>query len=274
GVPRYVFGQLELWDGIDILTVVTGLFAVPELIDLARHQTSRLNAERAAAGCTYRALFEGMAATWRHRWLTLRTTLIGVIIGMMPGLGAEVASWLAYGHAVQWAKDKSRFGQGAIEGVIAPETANNSKEGGAFLPAVAFGIPSTSVMALLIAAISILGLPVGPAMLRDHPDFVSLIGWTILWSNLAAVALFVLVLPVVGRIVFLRIDIMAPIVIAIAIPGTVIEQSGWWPIATLLVVSLLGCGFAALDWPRAPFLLGFIMGRLAEVNLVKTATLY
>ncbi|HEY1382916.1 MAG TPA: tripartite tricarboxylate transporter permease [Dongiaceae bacterium] len=274
GTPRYVFGQLELWDGIDILTVVTGLFAVPELIDLARHQTSRLNAELAAAGCTYRAMFAGMAATWRHRWLTLRTTLIGVVIGMMPGLGAEVASWLAYGHAVQWAKDKSRFGHGAIEGVIAPETANNSKEGGAFLPAVAFGIPSTSVMALLIAAISILGLPVGPPMLRDHPEIASLIGWTILWSNLAAVALFVLVLPVVGRIAYLRIDIMAPIVIAVAITGTVIDQSGWWPIATLLVVSLLGCGLSALDWPRAPFLLGFIMGRLAEVNLVKTASLY
>ena len=113
-----------------------------------------------------------MMATWRHRWLTLRTTAIGVVIGMMPGLGAEVASWLAYGHAVQSAKDKSRFGNGAIEGVIAPETANNSKEGGAFLPAVAFGIPSSSVMALLIVAFSILGLPVGPALVRDHPQVV------------------------------------------------------------------------------------------------------
>jgi TctA family transporter len=274
GTPRFVFGQLELWDGIDILALVTGLFAIPELMDLARHQTSRLNAIQAAAGCTYRALFAGMMETWRHRWLTLRTTFIGVAIGMMPGLGAEVASWLAYGHAVQSAKDKSRFGNGAIEGVIAPETANNSKEGGAFLPAVAFGIPSTAVMALLIAAISILGLPIGPSLVADRPDLAMLIGWTILWSNLAAVLLFILVLPLVGRIVYLRIDIMAPVVIAIAITGTLLDQAGWWSIGSLLAISILGCALSALDWPRAPLLLGFIMGRLAEVNLVKTAALY
>ena len=274
GTPRFVFGQLELWDGIDILALVTGLFAIPELMDLARHQTSRLNAIQAAAGCTYRALFSGMMETWRHRWLTLRTTFIGVAIGMMPGLGAEVASWLAYGHAVQSAKDKSRFGNGAIEGVIAPETANNSKEGGAFLPAVAFGIPSTAVMALLLAAIAILGLPIGPSLVADHPDLAMLIGWTILWSNLAAVLLFILVLPLVGRIVYLRIEIMAPAVIAIAITGTLLDQTGWWSIGSLLAIAILGCALSTLDWPRAPLLLGFIMGRLAEINLVKTAALY
>ncbi len=155
----------------------------------------------------------------------------------MPGLGAEVASWLAYGHAVQSAKDKSRFGNGAIEGVIAPETANNSKEGGAFLPAVAFGIPSTAVMALLLAAISILGLPIGPSLVADHPDLVTLIGWTILWSNLPPSCCSSWVLPLVGRIVYLRIDIMAPVVIAIAITGTMLDQAGWWSIGSLLAIS-------------------------------------
>lgn len=274
GTPRFVFGQLELWDGLNILTIVTGFFAVPELLDLARHQMSRLHAATAIAGCTYRALFAGMVATWTHRWLTLRTTLIGVAIGMMPGLGAEVASWIGYGHAVQSAKDKSRFGNGAVEGVIAPETANNSKEGGAFLPTVAFGVPSTATMALIVAAFAVLGLPVGPVLIDEHADLVTLIGWTILWSNVLAVALFLAVLPVVGRIVYLRIDIMAPIVIAIVVTGTLIESVGWWEIVTLFVVSILGCALATLNWPRAPFVLGFIMGQLAEINLVKTIHLY
>jgi TctA family transporter len=274
GTPRFTFGLLEMWDGIDTLMVVTGFFAIPELIDLARLDSRRARGPEAAGGCTYRAMFRGMAATWTHRWLALRTTAIGIAIGIMPGLGAEIASWLSYGHAVQTSSDKSRFGTGAIEGVIAPETANNSKEGGGFLPTVAFGIPGTSAMAMVIAAFSILGVQVGPTMLQIHGDLIALIGWTILWSNMLAVALFLAVLPVVGRMVLLRIEVIAPVVIAFAIVGALIEHSSWWSVSMLLALSLLGCAFAAFDWPRAPFLLGFIMGPLAEINLVKTVAIY
>lgn len=272
--PRYTFGQLELWDGIDTVLLVTGLFAVPELIDLARRKRLLPDGESAAAKCTYRALFRGMAATWTHRWLTLRTTVLGIVIGMMPGLGAEVASWLAYGHAVQSAKDPSRFGRGAIEGVIAPETANNSKEGGSLLPTITFGIPGSSTMALMIAGFAILGVPVGPSMLDNHGNVAALIGWSVFWSNLLAVASFLLILPMVGKIVYLRIDYLAPVVLTIAVAGALIEQIGWVPLATLFVISAIGCFFVNAEWPRAPFLLAFIMGRMAEINLIKTSSLY
>jgi len=272
--PRFVFGRLELWDGIDVLIVITGLFAVPELLDLARKKRLLPDASESAARCTYRALFRGMAATWTHRWLTLRTTIIGIVIGMMPGLGAEVASWLAYGHAVQSSKEPARFGQGAIEGVIAPETANNSKEGGSLLPTVTFGIPGSSTMALMIAGFAILGLPLGPTFLSSHGDIVALVGWSVFWSNLAAVLAFVAVLPLVGRIVYLRIDYLAPIVLAISVAGTVIGQQGWVPMVLLLGISVLGTFLIRADWPRAPFLLAFIMGHLAEINLIRTTEVY
>lgn len=274
GTPRFVFGSLELWDGIDILIIVTGLFAMPELMDLARHNSTRARGALAAAGCTYPAMLRGIVATWTHRWLTLRTSLIGIAIGMMPGLGAEVASWLGYGHALQVAKDRDRFGKGAIEGVIAPETANNSKEGGGFLPTVVFGIPGTAAMALVVSAMTILGLPVGPQMMGEHPDIVALIGWTILWSNLLAVVFFAAVLPVVGRMIFMRIELVAPIVVAIAVTGTMADNGSWWSIALLFGVSVLGCLLATHGWPRSPLLLGFIMGKLAEINLVKTVQIY
>ena len=193
---------------------------------------------------------------------------------MMPGLGAEVASWLAYGHAVQSSKEPTRFGRGAIEGVIAPETANNSKEGGSLLPTVTFGIPGSSTMALMIAGFAILGLPLGPTFLGSHGDIAALIGWSVLWSNLAAVLAFVAVLPLVGRIVYLRIDYLAPIVLAISVAGTVIGQHGWVPMALLLGISVLGTFLIRADWPRAPFLLAFIMGHLAEINLIKTTEVY
>jgi len=274
GTPRFVFGRLELWDGLDTLVLVTAFFAVPELLDMARKKRMLPDSVAAAAACTYRALFRGMAATVQHWWLTLRTTVIGIVIGMMPGLGAEVASWLAYGHAVQTAADKSRFGKGAVEGVIAPETANNSKEGGSLLPTVCFGIPGSSVMALMMAGLAILGLPVGPNMVAQHLDYVLLMGWAVLWSNLFAVIGFLAVLPIVGKIVYLRIDYIAPLVLTVAVIGAIMEQSGWVPILVLFAVSLLASLLANGNWPRAPFILGFIMGHLAEVNLIKTVALY
>lgn len=272
--PRYTFGLLELWDGLDLLILVTGLFAVPELLDLARKKSLLPDGAEAAARCTYRAMFRGMAEAGRHGWLTLRTTAIGIVIGIIPGLGAEVASWLGYSHAIQSARDKSRFGQGAVEGVIAPETANNSKEGGALLPTVVFGIPGSSAMALLIAGLAILGVQAGPNLVASQPGVVILMGWTILWSNLAAVAAFLLVLPAVGKMVYLRVDVLAPVVLTIAVVGTLVDQTGWPPLAVLFGVSLLGCYFVRADWPRAPFLLAFIMGRMAETNLVKTTAIY
>ena len=274
GTLRYVFGRLELWDGVDVLIVITGLFAVPELLDLARKKRLLPDASDAAARCTYRALFRGMAATWTHRWLTLRATIIGILIGMMPGLGAEVASWLAYGHAVQSSKDPTRFGQGAIEGVLAPETANNSKEGGSLLPTITFGIPGSSTMALMVAGFAILGLPLGPNFLAGNGEIAGLVGWSVFWSNLAAVLAFVAVLPLVGKIVYLRIDYLAPIVLAISVTGTVIDQHGWVPMLLLLGISVFGIFLIRADWPRAPFLLAFIMGHLAEINIIKTTEVY
>jgi hypothetical protein len=129
-------------------------------------------------------------------------------------------------------------------------------------------------MALLIAGLAILGVQVGPNLLSTQPDAAILMGWAILWSNLAAVAAFLLVLPLVGKIVYLRVDILTPIVLTIAVVGTLVDQTGWPPLVVLFGISLLGCYFVHADWPRAPFLLAFIMGRMAEINLVKTTAIY
>ncbi|HSE73447.1 MAG TPA: tripartite tricarboxylate transporter permease, partial [Dongiaceae bacterium] len=137
-----------------------------------------------------------------------------------------------------------------------------------------FGIPGSSTMALMMAGLAILGLPVGPNLVTQHLDFVLLMGWSVFWSNLLAVVAFLAILPVVGKIVYLRMDYIAPLVTAIAVIGTMMEQSGWIPMLVLFLAALLASMLANGNWPRAPFLLGFIMGHLAEVNLIKTAALY
>ena len=120
-----------------------------------------LAAASAAAGCSYRDVLRGLVAVWHHRWLTLRTSFIGVGIGMMPASALKSRRGWPRPRGTGGLEGQVGYGQGAIEGVIA-ETANNSKEGGGFLPTIALGIPSTSAMALVVAALAILGLPVGP----------------------------------------------------------------------------------------------------------------
>ncbi len=126
---------------MDVVTAILALFAVPEMIALGVKGGSVSAVSLKEAKYGFHDSMQGVFDVFRHRWLTLRTSIIGAIIGMIPGLGGDAASWICYGHAVQTSKHPERFGKGTVEGVIAPETANNAKEGGSLLPTLFFGVP-------------------------------------------------------------------------------------------------------------------------------------
>ena len=126
GALRYTFGTLYLWDRLDLVPVVVGLFAIPEIVDLAVRGTSIASAKQEKLS----GVFEGVKDTFRHVWLVTRCSLIGVYFGVLPVLGANVAQWISYAHAVQGLTDKSRVGKGVVEGVLGPGAANNSTRGG------------------------------------------------------------------------------------------------------------------------------------------------
>ncbi|HXV84870.1 MAG TPA: tripartite tricarboxylate transporter permease, partial [Candidatus Binatia bacterium] len=148
GIQRYTFGMLFLWDGIGLVPVTLGLFAIPEIIDLAIVATSISREKVGKLG----GVMEGIKDTFRHSWLVVRCSALGAYIGVIPGMGGAVSQWLAYAHAVQSSPDKERFGKGAVEGVLGPGAANNSTLGGAMVPTIAFGVPGSVVMAILLGA--------------------------------------------------------------------------------------------------------------------------
>src|SRR5436309_3737403 len=148
GIQRYTFGQLALWDGVGLVPVTLGLFAIPEVIDLAVQGTSIARHDVGRLG----GVLEGVKDTFRHFWLVIRCSAIGVYVGVIPGMGGSVSQWLAYAHAVQSSRDKARFGQGAVEGVLGPGAANNSTLGGGMIPTVAFGVPGSVTPAVRLAA--------------------------------------------------------------------------------------------------------------------------
>jgi len=274
GEPRFVFGQMFLWDGIDFITAVLAMFVVPEMLTLGASATTATVSAAGTSRYDYRDVLAGMGDVVRHRWLALRTSIIGAFIGMIPGLGGDMASWICYGHAVQSSDDRQRFGQGAIEGVIAPETANNSKEGGALLPTLLFGVPGSSGMAVLLGAFLVLGVQPGPQMLLTQQDLLLELFSTLVLANLIGVILLLIMSRYLARIAHIPIGLIIPLVLMLAIMGSAISAMNWQHLVIFLLIGLLAYGLKRYHWPRPPFVIGLALGPIAENSLHQSLAIW
>lgn len=274
GVQRYTFDLLFLWDGVDIITAVLGMFAIPEMIALGVAGGTMAQVEKGAASYGLAGVFGGVADVFRHWSLSLRTSVIGAFIGMIPGLGGDAASWICYGHAVQSSKTPERFGKGAVEGVIAPETANNSKEGGSLLPTLFFAVPGSSGMAILLGAFVMLGIQPGPGLAMTGMDIVWILIWGLMLANVIAVILFVLIAPGLGYLSYVRGNLLIPFVLVLTFLGAYLSHRAWENMALLVALGALGYFLKKYEWPRPPFVIGLILGPIAEDSFHKAMSLW
>lgn len=272
GVVRFTFHQIYLLDGINIVTVVIGIFAIAEIIDMGIKGGSI--AHTRPEDVRGSGVWQGIKDTFIHWTLTLRCSVIGSIIGMIPGLGGEAASWICYGHAVQTAKDPTRYGKGAVEGVLAPEAANNSKEGGGLIPTVCFGVPSSGAMAILLGGFIIIGLVPGQAMLTKHLDVVFSMVWILAFANVIAVLMSLLLVGPLARITFIRVSAIIPFVMAFALLGSYMATNSFPSLLVTFVFGLIGYGMKVFHFPRGPMTLGIVLGKLSENYLHMALNLY
>jgi len=260
GAIRYTFGSLYLWDRLDIIPVTVGLFAIPEIVDLAVRGTSI--AEKRSEKLT--GVMEGVKDTFRHFWLVMRCSLIGVYFGVLPVLGANVAQWMAYGHAVQGLKDRNLAGKGAIEGVLGPGSANNSTRGGDLIPTVAFGIPGSGAMALLLGALLIVGLQPGPEMLKTRLDVTFAMVWILIIANIIVAALCFLILNQLAALTFIRGGLLIPFLLLLVFIGSFTANNSLNDLVVTLISGVVGYYMVLQGWPRPPLILGLILGKIAE----------
>ena len=272
GEPRLAFGLPELWDGLDLPALVAGLFIIPEMLTPTRFADE--GAERSARRTTIAEVWKGMAVTLRHRATLLRSTFYGIVVGLMPGLGASISVWLSYGYAARTEKSEIPFGQGAIAGVIAPEAANNAKEGGAMIPTLFFGIPGSSSMAIMMAALALAGVSVGPRMLGQDIALPYLLGGPVIAATLIAIPLFFMAVPWIVRFSAVRREMIAPFAIVIGVTASLIHEPNLITHMELLLATALGLALKAARWPRAPFILGFVVGDLLEASSYQTAVIW
>ncbi|WP_226781378.1 tripartite tricarboxylate transporter permease [Oceaniglobus trochenteri] len=261
-IPRFWIGQSYLLDELPLVPVVLGLFALPEIMDLALRNTSIAKGVPDTGG--FAQLRQGIGDAFRNWWLAVRCSAIGVYVGMIPGLGGAVVDWIAYGHAVQSSKDNENFGKGDIRGVIAPEAANNAVRGGALIPTVAFGIPGSAMNALLLSALLIQGLQPGKAMLTTNLDITFSMVWAIAIANIVAAGLLMLWSNGISKLAFISGHLVVPGVMLFILMGawTTNAAPGDW--ITLLIFGAIGFSMKRGGWPRPPVILAFVLGGMIE----------
>ena len=275
GVARFTFDTLYLWQGLDLVPVLVGIFAIPEIIDLFVRGNSI--GGNAPPGNVAKGAWEGVKDTYRHFWLTIRCSLIGTFIGVMPGLGGSVAQWMAYGHAVQSAKtpeEREQFGRGDVRGVLGPGAANNSKEGGSLIPTIAFGVPGSTAMAILLGGFLLLGLVPGPDMLTKHLAVTYSMVWTIVLANVITVAVCFLFLDRMASVTEVKGHRLIPAILVLVFIGSYTSNSHYGDLLVTLVFGGVGYLMVRAGWPRSPFVLGLVLGKIAENYLYISVARY
>jgi TctA family transporter len=259
---RWTMGSLYLWEGLPLVPFVLGLFALPELCDLAIGRTSIASGTKLSISS---GMLQGVRDCFRHWFLILRCSALGSALGSIPGIGGSIIDWIAYGHALRTEKGASQsFGHGDVRGVIASESSNNAKEGGALVPTVAFGVPGSAGMAILLGAFVMHGLTPGPDMLTKHLDLTYSMVWSIAIANILGAGMCYLWSSQFAKLATLRYTLICPAVLSIIYIGAFEASRSWTDLYFLLFFGVLGWTMKQLKWPRPPLILGFVLGQLIE----------
>jgi len=260
GTPRLTFGISGLTSGIGLVPLLMGLFAISEILALAekrmtgeavevRHTSQETRADRRVS---WRELWETRAALWRGAW-------IGTIIGILPGLGSSAAAMIGYGYARRRSKTPEAFGKGSLEGVAAPEAANNAETSGALLPFFVLGIPGSSLVAMLGGAFIMHGLTPGPRLFQENGDKMYAIYLGLYAANLILLVFALAATRAFHMVVLIPQDILYAIVFMLAAVGTYALESSLWDIWVMLISGAAAYGMRKIGVPVAPLLIAFIL---------------
>jgi len=261
GVHRFSFGTTFLYDGIELIPLLLGLFGIAEIFHLVMRGETAI-AQKAVVKLS--GVAEGMKDVWRHKWLWFRSTIIGYIVGIIPGVGAGVATWVSYGQAKQTSKHPEKFGTGVVEGVIAPEAADNAKEAGSLLTTMALGIPGSAIMALFMAAFLMVGVEPGPGMLAEHLPLALTLLLGIALANIIGGIICLFAAPQLVRVASAHLDFLFPVILIAALIGVYVATPSPLNFVMILVFGIFGLVMRRHGYSRPALILGFVLGGLLE----------
>ena len=261
---RFTFGHMELLDGIDFIVVSIGLFAIGEVLVNLESQTGA-QIFRVPKGL--RNLLPSLQDLKDSRFAFLNGSVVGFFIGVLPGAGSTIASFLSYGLEKAFSRRADKFGSGVIEGVAAPEGANNSETGGALVPLLTLGIPGSATTAILLAALLLWGFRPGPLLIQEHPGLFWGLVASMYVGNVMLLILNLPLVPVFAQILRVPYFVLYPAILGISIVGVYSVSQSLFDVWMLGVFGLLGYLMRRLDFPAAPLVLGMVLGQRLELAL-------
>jgi putative tricarboxylic transport membrane protein len=263
--PRFTFGLNQLMSGVELIPMMVGMFAVSELL---RYVTS-MDPPLAIATEKLGSVFSGMGGLLsKYRWPLLRGSALGTIIGIQPGSGADMASWMSYAMSKRFSKEPEKFGTGHVEGIVESGAANNSSLAGAWIPAIVFGIPGDSITAIAIGVLYMKNMNPGPTIFVNNPQNIYAIFLVFILANIIMVPLGWLTIKLATRILKVARNILMPTILVFCIVGSFAINNSVWGVALILIFGLFAFLIEENGFPVAPAILGVVLGTMMEENFV------
>jgi len=266
GAGRFTFGNFYLWDGIKPVPALIGMFAIAESVELFIKKISIAGQHEIQIS----GVWDGVKSVFQHFGVFIRGSIVGTIIGIVPGVGGVVANFLAYAQAVQTAKDKSKFGKGDIRGVIAAEAANNAKDGGALVPTVVFGIPGSLEMAVLLGALILHGLEPGPDLLINRLDVIFTLIFTLVIANLLVSSLGLASAGYLAKLTKIPSSYIAPVIFCLSLIGAYSMNNLFGDVIVALCFGFLGYFVKRLGYSRIALIIALLLGKITQESFHQT----
>lgn len=278
GLPRFVPDSIPyLLEGFNLIIIVIGIFALPEIMGLIienRSIATDVSPEDAIRDIN-EGRWIGMREVLKNKFLVFRSVVLGVLVGIMPGIGGSVVDWLTYAQARATEKGAAEtFGTGDIRGVIAPESANNATSAAQLIPTLALGIPGGAFQAVYLGFFLLLGFQPGPRFLNDNMDIVFLIVFSLLLANVFGTVMLLFLSKYFARIAFISPHVLSPVILAILLVAAFTSKNSYWDLGFLMIVATVGWHMKRYGWPRPPLIIGFVLGPILETYLARTLVLY
>jgi putative tricarboxylic transport membrane protein len=270
GIPRFAFGVPELLGGIDPIVIITGMFGIAEVFNSIEED---VRTDILKARFRFRDVFLTRQDWVQSRWAVIRGSAIGFIVGMLPAGGITTASFLAYLMEKRVSKTPERFGKGAIEGVMAPESANNAAAISGFAPLLALGLPGSPTTAILLAGFMMWGIRPGPMLFQNNPDLVWGLFASMYMGNVMLVLMNIFLIPAFVAVLRLPYTILMGLIVVFSTVGAFSANNNLFDIWMMLGLGVLGYLMKKLHYPVVPLILALVLGKLAENSLRQALTL-